>query len=299
MAKKLFLTAFAVLFILTLNSCQRDKMKADIPAYLSIPAVNLVTNYNSEGTSHNDISTVWIFANNKPVGVFELPCVVPVLANGPTEIEVQFGINMNGISATRAIYLAYNKYEQTLDMNPQDTIYLDPSKIVNVSYKSTATVKVIEDFDETGQNLVATGRSDTALLKTSQPNEIFINTSNLSENNGKAGIAHLTSDNPFFEASTIDIYQLPRVGQSVFLEMSYKTDVPILIGVIAHRPEGKVQAGTLTLYASDSWKKIYVNLVTEIDAYPTATGFQIFIGGSLGNSLNSADIQLDNLKLVY
>ena len=220
MAKRLFLSALAVV-TLFITSCNRDDLKAIKPAYLSIPELDLKTNYVDEGTAHSKITTVWVFADDIAVGTFELPCVVPVLADGNTKIEVFAGINMNGIDATRAIYTPYAKIEKQISLSPLDTSYLDPSTIAEVNYASTATINIVEDFDQTGQNLVATIKSDTSLEKTNKASEVFINPDEV-ENNGKAGVIVLDGDKQFFEVSTIDTYPLPGGNRSVYLEMTYK-----------------------------------------------------------------------------
>lgn len=297
MAKKIFFVAIATVLLFAI-SCNRETYRADQPAYLSIPALDLKTNYQDEGSAHSDITTVWVFANNQPVGAFELPCIVPILDGGLVNIEVYAGIDMNGIDATRAIYSPYQKFEKQIELTILDTAYLDQSTIAEINYSSSATIFIAEDFDETGQNLVPTLRSDTTLIKTSAANEVFINPDEV-ENNGDAGKIVLVGEQSFFEVSTIDLYNLPKGDKSVFLEMSYKNDIPMTIGVIAHEPGGTQQAQTLFLYASSEWKKIYVNLVTEINSVPAATGYQIFIGGIKPSSLDTAKVYLDNLKITY
>lgn len=297
MAKKLFLAAVAVVFVFT-TSCNRDDLKAIKPAYLSIPDLDLKTNYADEGSAHSKITTVWVFADDIAVGAFELPCIVPVIADGNTKIEVYPGISMNGIDATRAIYSPYAKYENQINLTPLDTAVLDPSGIAEINYASTATINIVEDFDEAGQNLIPTVRSDTSVIKTNKPEEVFVNPDE-AEDNGRAGLIVLEGDQQFFEMSTIDIYDLPGGSRSVYLEMSYRNEIPITVGVIAHTPAGNQQAQTLTLFASEEWNKVYVNLVTEISSFPTATGFQIFVGGIKNPSIDTAKVYLDNLKIAY
>jgi hypothetical protein len=295
MAKKLFPALISATVILLLSACGREDQKATKPAYLSIDALNLETNYSDEGTASSDITTVWIFANDVAVGTFELPCTIPILADGNTTLEILPGITMNGIDATRAIYTPFEAITRNVSFTPLDTLSLGT---IPVNYASSANLNVIENFDETGQNLVANLRSDTALLKTSKASEVFINPDNV-ENNGEAGVITLVGERSFFEVNTIDKYNLPRGSRSVFLEMNYKNDIPILVGVIADNPEGDIQAQTITLNTQEDWNKIYINLVTEISSFPSASGFQIFIGGFKSSSMDTARVYLDNLKIVY
>lgn len=296
MAKNLSLAilVFATIFI----SCKKENLIATKPAYLSIPDLDLKTDYPEEGTAHSKITTVWVFANDLSIGVFNLPCIIPILEEGNTKIEVYAGVNMNGIDATRVLYSPYKKFEEIVNLGVLDTSFLVPSQIPEINYSDLATVIIVEDFDETGQNLTKTIRSDTNLSRTNAPSEIFINPDDI-EDNGKAGVFTLSGNNTFFEAATTEIYDLPKASQSVYLEMTYKNEIPITIGVIAQNPGGSKQEQTIYLYESEDWNKIYINLVTEVSSNPAALGYKIFLGGIKPASMDSAKVYLDNLKLVY
>ena len=127
---------------------------------------------------------------------------------------------------------------------------------------------------------------------------MFINPDEV-EDNGKVGVFTLDGEKTFFEAFTSEIYDLPKGSQSVFLEMTYKNEIPITLGVVAQIPGGSEQAQTIYLYESEEWNKIYINLVTEISSYPSANGFKIFVGAIKPDSMDSAKVYLDNIKIAY
>ena len=296
MAKKLFL---AILVVATFFiSCSKEDLKAIKPAYLSIPDLDLKTDYVAEGSAHSKITTVWVFANDKSIGVFNLPCIIPILEEGNTKIEVYAGVNMNGIDATRVLYSPYKKFEGTVNLSVLDTNYLLAAKVPEITYSDIATVLIVEDFDQTGQNLSKTARSDTNFIRSKKASEVFINPDEV-EDNGKVGVFTLDGEKTFFEAFTSEIYDLPKGSQSVFLEMTYKNEIPITLGVVAQIPGGSEQAQTIYLYESEEWNKIYINLVTEISSYPSANGFKIFVGAIKPDSMDSAKVYLDNIKIAY
>ncbi|MAN04931.1 MAG: hypothetical protein CMI35_17770 [Owenweeksia sp.] len=296
MAKRLRFAALAASLLLIV-SCSRESFEATTPAYLHIPSIQVdSTFYPTQGSAHSAITTAWIYANGKAVGVFELPATVPVPNSGPTLVEVYPGITMNGIGATRAIYTPYQVLRETLDLTELDTLELDSPY---TRYASSATILQVETFDENGLNLTATNRSDTSVIKTNDPGEIFVNPEQ-AENNGRAGKIVLEGERNFFELESSEAYSLPTYGISVYLEMTYKTEVPMVVGVVANYPGGITQrASTLVLLPNDEWKKIYVNLVTELTAYSDAIGFQILIAGQETDSEAPHKILLDNLKIVY
>ncbi len=289
------LAAASLIFVL---ACNRDSFEAIPPAYLSIPAIQLVVepqNARALGSAHSDITTAWVYVNGEPVGVFELPAVVPIAASGSKEVEIYPGITMNGINATRAIYVPYQVLKENVELKALDTVSLQD---YTTRYTPSASVSIIEDFDQSGLNLSPTNRSDTSVFKTNDSTEIFVNPVQ-DEDNGKAGKVVLDSERSFFELATTESYSLPITGQSIYLEMTYKTEVPIIVGVIAKSPLGDVQASTLGLRPVDEWNKVYVNLITEVLAYPDANSFQIYIAGEMPGNLQTATILLDNLKIVY
>ncbi len=305
MAKKYSLAALAALFIVLLSSCSKDR-EAQKPVYISVPKIFLNTDYQTEGTSSNKITTVWIVANGNPVGVFELPCTVPALLNeGNNEITLYPGINLNGITSSRAIYESFEPMEFTLNYSPSgkevaDTMVVD-SVNRTTSYMPRFTIDLVEDFDGSGLNLEKTNRSDTNARKTSDSSEIFINYQNLSENNGSAGVVYVNKSKDFAELATVKSYSLPIGGSNVYLEMNYKCNIPFIVGVISDGLQGTVQQPTLLISPKADWNKIYVNLVTEISSQSSSATHKVFFLIEHRNEygVDTGKVYLDNLKLVY
>lgn len=302
MAKFYSLAALAVLLSVFLSSCSEDR-EAQKPVYLSISEINLTTSDPDQGTSHSKITTVWIQANGEEVGTFELPCVLPALLNeGENDIRVYAGVTMNGIDASRVIYESYEPIDLTLDYQPSgkasaDTLYQLDS--LTTTYRNWFTIKIIEDFRGPGVNLQKSGRSDTSIRVITDPNQIFINPQDSSEND-KSGAIYVDSKNSFAEFISGQAYQLPAGGTNVYLEMNYKNDIPFYVGVIAEFPnQPQVASPVIYLNPRSEWNKIYINLVTEISAYTSASGFKIFVQGSHSGAGGTEKIYLDNLKLVY
>lgn len=303
MAKIYPLAALAVLFGLLFTSCSKDR-EAEKPVYLSIPEILLTTDYISEGTSSNKITTVWIVVNGDPAGVFEIPCTVPVLLNeGNNRITLHPGINLNGITSTRAIYEGYESMNFDLTYSPSgkataDTLLIEEANRTT-KYLDRITVNVFEDFDGTGLNLEKTPRSDTNIRKTSDTTEIFINSQNPNEDNGKAGVLYVTKSRDFGEIATTEEFQLPIGGANVYLEMNYKCNIPFIVGVIANNPDGIVQQPTYAVAPKEDWNKIYINLVTEVSANNNASGYKIFFMAEHIEGVDTGKVFMDNLKLVY
>lgn len=293
-----WLAATAILF--SVISCSRDKYLATRPVYFSMPDYQLVTNYNDEGTSNSSITTAWIYVDNDLEGVYEVPLAAPVLLEpGPHTIRIFPGINLNGVSSSRAIYGFFERelFDTTLP-GDLDTFNL-PLKYRRTNYTANSTVEIMEDFDEAGINLQATDIADTGIVKISDSSLVFTNPQQPGENNGRAGAMFTTSVFRQAEVASVRTYNLPKNGDNVYLEMNYRCNQEFLIGVIANQPGGVSQQATVVVNPKETWNKIYINLVTELTAFRDADNFRIFIG-TIHNSGNETGwVYLDNLKLVY
>ena len=82
---------YALLLIIVTGFCGCDIINPDetIPAYIYIESIEVINNpdlQGKEGSLNNTIVDAWVSANGKLVGAFELPAVIPVLAEGDIEI---------------------------------------------------------------------------------------------------------------------------------------------------------------------------------------------------------------------
>ncbi|MDZ7846374.1 MAG: hypothetical protein U5L96_06210 [Owenweeksia sp.] len=160
--------------------------------YFQIPELLVDTEYSEEGSSHSKINTIWIYANNEHQGTFDLPCTTPViLPEGSSDIRLFPGISLNGSSSSRIIYDFYEpldfKYAHANNGNAvADTFKLSQAQRTT-QYTPGSRVIIFENFDDPGLNLEPTSPSDTTILTTGDPNEIFVNPQDSSEINGKAG----------------------------------------------------------------------------------------------------------------
>ena len=291
------------LLLLFAYSCSRDDLKSEDVVYINLPDIHLSTDYITEGTSHSKFTTAWIFVNDIGVGAYELPMIAPVIAERGDEIEISPGVSTNGISSTRQIYSYIDPIIFPLDTDPFDTVYFDISGdgIPEVSFGNNKTLVILEDFDEPGLNFQSSTRSDTSLIKISDPNLVFTNPTDTGEDNGKAGAIFLDASNDFGEFISSDSYEFPKGGPSVYLEISYKSNNPFVVGVVAIIPaNAPIQRQTLFINPKDEWSKIYVNLSTETSSpeLADATGFKVFVSSALFG-VDTARIYLDNLRLVY
>lgn len=281
---------YILLFIvgITFFSCSKEDLEAEIPAYISIDKFTFTTDPTTQGTDSENITDAWVFIDDNLVGVYELPANFPVLKKGNVEIQVFAGIKENGISASRTRYLFYSGHTEQITLLENETVVINPT----ITYTAETKFEWIEDFESAGLTFSYSTGSDTVINKTNT--DVFEGTN--------SGRAFLTTNMDFIEAisplisgSTIR----KSIGTTVFLELNFKTNEPVLVGLLADND----QAGLVYLNTTEEWKKIYINLTDAINSKPSATNFQVFFGiqETITTPFISANPEffLDNIKLVH
>lgn len=284
-----FLTALG-LSGLMLSSC--DTSKAPDVAYIQIDTL-LVSAGGSFGTSSADLSTFWVEQNGNQIGAFATPAKVPVLAGENQSIRIIPGVHINGSYSQR------NQYEMLIPKTFNWDLAIGEVKTLSAnattfSYNQDYTIEVIEDFDDVGLNFLRSPKSDTNLLIVNEASEVFNYPGEMPNKSGKIVMKPMSRA----EFKTLQAFELPQYGANVWMEVNYKTEIPLTFGVVANEQLQSIQAPVVTLFANEDWNKVYINLVTEVSGYPNAGDYNLFFG-ALNTTEDSATIYIDNIKLLY
>lgn len=295
-------TSALLLGLLTfISSCDNDP--AIVPAYLHIDEVRVDADYNTFGTSSSKITCVWVNVDGTYQGVYELPATIPLPFEGTHRVEIEPGINLNGIQSLRNIYDFYESYEEELNLTPNGDVWFNASadSVPTITYAGLNhhTITVVEDFENVGTGFERADRADTGFTKINDPSLIFPATG-LNETNNNSGMVVMPGRDFLFEAVSVNEYtDLPKGGANVYLEMNYKTTSVVTLGVYRRIPGQVDQVPVVSLFPSPEWNKIYMNLVTEVSAIPNAEGFRLFVGSLNTEGAEVDSLFFDNLKLVY
>ncbi len=288
---------FLIALTVSMLACKSTDETSGVPSYIYIPKIDLkVKSDGSQGSNAHDIRDAWVFANGSLIGVFELPCMVPVLKKDSTLITVFAGIKVNGQNNNRKFYPFYEVFNKKLMLKPT---HIDTMLPV-VTYKADVKFAWIEDFEDFAVSLDKTGISRTVdtLQITSDATEVFeYNASN----NKFSGKVNFRNKRGTFENSSIGIYDLPRGTSDIYLEVNYKSDVPVTFGFYP-TSSTTIDVGTPVYYAFPNptgWKKAYVRLSDDVNSSAnTGKKFRIFVNAV--NSLDAPAIMLiDNIKLLH
>ncbi len=281
-------------FVLLNSGCYKFEGGQTVPAYLRIDTVFLETYYPDEGTNSHNITDVWIYVNDGLVGAFELPALIPVLAQGSNELEIRPGIKLNGISSTRVPYPFYEPIVLENFVFYPDSV--QELKSLTTNYYSNLNFAWMEDFEASGISLVESPSSDTTIDQT-QPKDNPV--AFLSENSQYSGVINLTNEKPIFAAASFSSFPIPKQGSPVLMELDYKTDNFIGTGLLVWEFGTLEKIPLLVIKHSDDWNKIYINLGPNLSLNAQASEFQVYFEAGLEYTSNSATIYLDNIKVIY
>lgn len=295
MKNKFLLAALGCVALSLWGGCDLINPEEPIPAYLYVTGFDLETNATTEGTNSHKITDVWVSVDGNFLGAYTLPALIPVLETGEHAISLDAGIKDNGISATPEIYPFYQTYQVTVDLAENETDTLRPV----TRYKTGVKFSLIEPFESTNHQF-------RDIRNPAGATGIQISSEDAFEGDFSGLITLDSSQNKnYVEISSLDRFRdLMKDGVYVYLELNYKSQVPVIWGVTGHLDGGS----SSTLYdpgfvPKEEWNKIYFNLSKMIfdgdfDEYQVS--FQAFIPVENGKpSLPVAKIWLDNIKLVH
>lgn len=277
-----------LIFLLLWTFCACDREDEKIPSYLYIEPFDFSVRIG-EGTGSQNLSDVWIYVNDHYYGAYELPCWIPVLESGTSEVLLIPGYRQDGRITNAFRYQLLNPFKITIQLDPQITDTIRP----NTSYQSGLQFSVIEDFE--GIHFFNTDRDkdpETKILLT-DASEAF-------EGSHSGSIA-LTKEHPSISAEYILNDPIPQSGDPIILELNFKADIPFSIGFIGYKnilgEENLIKAGVLP---KKNWTKVYFDF-REIINSSNSDYYHLAIAADFQKDSSKAiqQIFIDNIKVIH
>ncbi len=295
-----YLVVLLLLGTLLTTGCYKFSGTQTIPAYISISGVYIDTDYPLQGTSSSNVSDVWIYVDDKLIGVFEidkedsLGAVIPVLAEGKHKLEIRPGIKLNGISSTRVPYIFYKPiiYEK-FDFIPGTKVQ-ELGKLKTEYYPNVEFVWM-EDFEDADISIKETTWSDTIIERTMPENNPI---AFLSPNSRYSGEINITTEKPQYAGTTHNSFAVPKPGTIVMLEMNFKTTNYLVVGLLIRDAYEVKSVDLVILNHSSIWKKIYINLGSNLSLYPKAIDYKVILKSGLESDRTSSQVLIDNFKII-
>ena len=266
--------------ILIFISCGKEN---PVPAYLHIPAFSLTARVG-EGTSAHKISDAWVFVDGQANGIFQLPVTIPIIQLGQHDIIIFPGVRNNGTRSNPVVYPMCTSYKIKMDLKAGKVDTLRPT----TAYLPEVQFKVIEDFER--GNIFKIDRDNNTTNQFTISNNGF---------EGKCGQFILGKSNISMEKASTTKVQLSDNAANIYLEMHYKTEAPLTVGIVGSNISNTTGTASykIILYPNKEWNKTYINLTNEVKELKM-TDFQILFNSLLPDSLSTATILIDNIKLI-
>src|SRR5690242_795382 len=239
------LLPFLIVFSFFLPACEIINPDEDIPSYVRVESISLVTDSTTQGSASQKITDVWLYVDDQPLGVYEMPVSIPVLAEGTHVLSIRGGVIVNGIASTRVYYPFYAFYNDTLNLTRGAITTISPV----VNYYSGTVFALDETFTGPGYDIVTTAASDT--------NYNIVTGLNAFE--GASCAAYLDASHPVFECEPDDSLLLP-LNNPVYMELNYKSNTDFTVGLHAVTSQFTYNIILLGIRATTEWQKIYINL---------------------------------------
>lgn len=279
-----------------LNSCSVFDKDEPIPSYLYIHPFELQTNPGTEGQNANDIRDVWLEVNGREVGTFEVPVTVPVLAEGnDLNMILRAGIRNNGRSDNRIAYPFYSVLRDTIQRREGGLDSIFPV----IRYVDNAIFPWLEDFEDRTISMEIADNNVTidSIGITSDSSLVY----NYGPQDQYSAIVDLKTGSQYFECNSINTFSFPR-GRAIYLEMNYRTDVNLQVGLLALQQNAlRAQIPVLLLFPTEGqWKKVYISLAEDVNSSNYKDmDFKVFLSARNDGSQANPRILFDNIKIVH
>jgi hypothetical protein len=268
-----------------LSSCSIIEPAAPLPTYIQIDSFHVTSNLAISGSSANKIHDAWVIVDNEYLGTFPVPGKFPIADGGTHSITLYAGIVEDGISSLRTAYVKYYSFDTTMSMNVGETYTVVPQ----IGYNSANSYPNMEDFEDASLDLVSTSAGNTPVTIITPPDpDVF---------EGNSGKVTLADTNTVLEIASVTPFTLP-LNTLTYVELNFKSDIDFTVG--AYITAGSVyKQDLLNIRASSVWKKIYININDLGGVVSNATAYKIYIHAEKPSTVPSANLFLDNFKVVY
>lgn len=267
------------------TSCNKEKLKSPQASFLVVDKAD-VSATSGQGTNSHNITDIWFYVNGQFQGAYPVGNVMPIVASNDADIMMYPGIKNNGISTTRQPYIFYKAIEFNKNIEAGKTYTVSPI----FEYKSGLSFVINDNFESTGSQFIPYSFSDSSYVLTTDPNKTFGGI-------GKSVFISMSDAKPNAGMESGSDFSLPSTGEPVYLELNYKCNQQITVGVIGVNGSAQAERISAAINPSSNWNKIYIQLTSSISSPPTYTRYKVFIKAV--KTTNTPEIYIDNVKLIY
>ncbi len=285
------------LIVLAFFMSQCDTKDEAIPAYLHLDSAVVLPKVGQGGAAHA-LAGVQIFANNRSMGVFPLPCNVPIIAEGNTAIVIQAMVYENGSNSVLKPFLSLATCDTLVNLKAGKTTAV---AAVPFSFRGNCKIAWEENFEDNSSSLVPLTYNSSADTQYVASTAYDLN----SKWAGTTRALHINvtaaDTNKYFDLRSFSyLSNLPVDGRSIVLEFDIKNTLPLQLYVQRKNSSGEqiipyYYIGTL----NSNWTRYYINLAYEISGQESSATYKVFYSFFKKASASADQILIDNIRLTY
>lgn len=288
MKKNVYLLFFIAVFCW---GCNIINPKEPVPTFLHIEPFQYSNPDSSfTGSSSHSIPAAKVFINNSAVGVFDLPCTVPLIMSKDEEIFIIPAVTNQGLKSYVIAYPFYELDSVAVKHAPGQTFSFTP-KTRYLHSLTRSSFRQMINFEE--GNLFRTTGGDTGVQLITNPD--------LKIEGKYSGYIYVDQNHRNSESVSTNYFALPT--SDCWLELEYKCSVPFQIGFRAEDANNNsYEAYSVGFYPKSETNKVYVNVSNFTNANTQYSRFYLKIRVSLDDDdgkYTEGYVVLDNFKVIY
>jgi hypothetical protein len=305
MKKRHILGLLLVLTLPLLAGCERDS-EFTPPSFLHVEAINLVPPAQNaitqeDGFYTSDIVGAVVYVRRKEsqhldtLGHFRLPLTVPILYSGEVDyIDIYPAVKQSGSASILPTYPFYNRIRlNDTAVTSGDTLWLDT---LTTTYNITRSdVLMYELFEPTEGSLLF---DSVMQWRPHAPAE-----ARSGQGYGYVPVNDSTYTLDFTIDRDLSVVnpQTHRVDptRNVYLELDARSDVDfeVLLEGAYNAGTSPVRVNVMTVYKSDEWVHLYINLWRTWKELNFCSSFRISFT-AINEKLVNGEVRLDNVKVL-
>lgn len=243
---------------------------------------------NSSGFNNGQIPDLHVLVEGTTTSLMRIPQTMPFIPQSDiSNLIIIPAVPMDGNKSNTKSYPVMKLIEKEISKNINGTDTLD----LIVDYKTDVVFDIREGFEHSNiMNFNLDENNNTILTRTKD--EAFEGI--------YSGQLHLTKEEPIIHVGSDGFFNIASVKEGIFLELSYKSEIELFVGLAAINDDGEyVRKYKLYLTPKSEWNTVYVDLTNDYFSSGSEQ-VKLILGAEMDtNLLESANIYIDNIKVMY
>lgn len=291
-----------------LGSCSYFEPYTEPPVYIRIDSIpfrdSLASTAGIPGRNLQRITDAWVFADGEYVGAFEIPATIPIRRKRDNmRITIEPGIISDGINGYRVSYAFFKRFDQAVPLVQGQVTAINFTTTYNTGNNAPRQpFPVLYAFEGSGDSTLFLGTNTVGTARTTGDPNLILKDGGIGSwilrgpSSGSGGT---------MEYQSRTIFRLPQDLSPIFVELHYRSTIPVQVGLFGQGDLGANVAYDLTLLPTNGeWRKIYVSLSEEMSNLLNVIGtrntnlYRIRLR-ALSTGKPDEYVLLDNVKLLH